>query len=77
MVEESKMSKRKARPLLIAGAGITLIALAGGSLACGNLISRPCGDGGVEDFCSPLFGQTLPTDGGTDGGSDGGSDGGP
>ncbi len=74
MAEQSKKSKRTAKPLLLAGAGIALLAMASGSLSCGNLMHRQpiCRDGGVEDPCSPLYGQEPASDGGTDGGSDGG-----
>jgi hypothetical protein len=67
----AEKSKRRAKPLLVAGAGIALLTMASGSLSCGNLPAPRCGDGGVQDVCSPLFGQ-QPEDGGTDGGSDGG-----
>ncbi len=68
MADEKK--KRKARPLLIVGAGIALAAIAGGSLACGNLIPPQCGDGGVQDPCSPRFGQQMENDAGADAGTD-------
>lgn len=73
MSEQSK-SKRKAKPLLMVGAGIALLTMASGSLSCGNLPSRTCGDGGVQDPCSSRFGEPTgeTSDAGTDGGVLGG-----
>lgn len=67
----SEKSKRKAKPLLMVGAGIALLTMASGSLSCGNLPSRTCGDGGVQDPCGQNQQQPA-SDGGTDGGVLGG-----
>ena len=72
---DSKKTKRKGRPLLVALAG----AAAFKALACspyppGNLIAPPqCPDGGFEP-CEEVDGGAP--DGGTDAGTDGGTDGG-
>ncbi|MDP1916820.1 MAG: hypothetical protein Q8L14_11260 [Myxococcales bacterium] len=69
MSEQFKGPKRKAKPLLMAGAGIALLTMASGSLSCGNLPARSCGDGGVQDPCAQN--REQPNDE-PDGGSDGG-----
>jgi len=71
--------KRKARPLLIAGAGLALIAMANSSCS-GNLLPAPaCPDGGYGCYQPEV--ETMDagvSDAGTsDGGMDGGTDGGP
>ncbi len=70
----SEQSKRKAKPLLMVGAGIALLTMASGSLSCGNLPARTCGDGGVQDPCGLRTGEPTveASDGGTDGGVLGG-----
>lgn len=67
-----EQSKRKAKPLLMVGAGIALLTMASGSLSCGNLPARSCGDGGVDDPCKQSQQQAGESDGGTDGGVLGG-----
>lgn len=78
--------KRIARPLLIASAGVAVITMGTSCLISGNLVARPCPDGG--NSCYSECEQTGvncatdagPTDAGkADGGvtNDGGTDGGP
>ena len=64
--------KRKARPLLVVGAGIALIAMANSSCSGNLLPPRPCTDAGGYNCLQ----QENETDGGQDGGTDGGTDGG-
>ena len=73
--------KRIARPLLIASAGVAVITMGTSCLISGNLVARPCPDGG--NTCLSECDQTG-TNCGTDAGkpdggvtNDGGTDGGP
>lgn len=68
------MGQRKARPLLVAGAGLALLSMANSSCS-GNLMPpRPCPDGGYACY-QPQ--EEVPDAGTADGGTDGGTDGGP
>lgn len=73
--------KRIARPLLIASAGVAVITMGTSCLISGNLVVRPCPDGGTSCYSDCEFNGTCSTDAGpTDAGkADGGvtNDGGP
>lgn len=77
--------KRIARPLLIASAGVAVIAMGTSCLISGNLVARPCSDGGATCYSEcEQTGLGCGTDAGADAGkadggvtNDGGTDGGP
>ncbi|MDP1919807.1 MAG: hypothetical protein Q8L14_26370 [Myxococcales bacterium] len=68
--------KRIARPLLIASAGVAVITMGTSCLISGNLVVRPCPDGGTSCYSDCEFNSTCSTDAGaTDAGkADGGVD---
>ena len=74
MTDGKKKLKRKARPLLVAGAGIALVSFgATGCFTSGNLIAPPCRGQELPDGTCPEDVDAGTSDGGTpDGGVLGG-----
>lgn len=71
MKKVARPSRFRARPLLVASAGIAVISIgacgSAGKYPVGNLLAPPC-DGGFDSvYCRDVT-DGGPTDGGTDGG---------